>query len=401
MSDVTDLRTTFGRRPKVVIGHPMIGRGGSEACVMWAIEALKSDCEVTVVTTKKWKLHALNEFYGTKIQPNEVQVRHVPTLLPDRLSAAAFRGAVHQRFLTRIAHEYDLRIGAYNPDDWGAPAVHLLADFSWHHEMRRKFDPPSPGFAHRGGLFRKMYLGMCRMAANPTGEDYLHDGLTLANSRWSAEQFLACVGDTEVAVLHPPVWCSFPEVAWEQKNSAFVMIGRIVPEKRIEKAIEVLAAVRAKGYALKLHLCGQLESDAYGKKIKALCDANRDWVIAEGPVTGARKSELLARCRYGIQMRSAEPFGIAVAEMVKAGALVFAPDCGGQAEIIEHNCLLFESEATAVEKIDAVLRSDNLQNTLREHLAAKSDKFSAEVFMGRLRTLLVGYASRNSRKAAA
>jgi len=39
-------------RPKVVMGHPMIGRGGSESNVMWLIEALKRDCDVTVVTTR-------------------------------------------------------------------------------------------------------------------------------------------------------------------------------------------------------------------------------------------------------------------------------------------------------------------------------------------------------------
>ena len=39
-------------RPKVAIGHLMIGRAGSESNVMWLIEALKRDCDVTVVTTR-------------------------------------------------------------------------------------------------------------------------------------------------------------------------------------------------------------------------------------------------------------------------------------------------------------------------------------------------------------
>jgi hypothetical protein len=35
---------------------------------MWLIEALKRDCDVTVVTTGGWDLAALNEFYGTQIR---------------------------------------------------------------------------------------------------------------------------------------------------------------------------------------------------------------------------------------------------------------------------------------------------------------------------------------------
>ena len=52
---------------EVVIGHPYMGRGGSEARVMWLIEALKQDFDVTVVTTGGWDLAALNSYYGTRV----------------------------------------------------------------------------------------------------------------------------------------------------------------------------------------------------------------------------------------------------------------------------------------------------------------------------------------------
>jgi hypothetical protein len=41
---------------------------------MWLIEALKRDCEVTVVTTGGWDLTALNGFYGTQVRDGEVKV---------------------------------------------------------------------------------------------------------------------------------------------------------------------------------------------------------------------------------------------------------------------------------------------------------------------------------------
>ena len=51
---------------RVVIGHPMISFGGSESILMWLIEALKQDFDVTVVTTGGWDLAALNDYYGTQ-----------------------------------------------------------------------------------------------------------------------------------------------------------------------------------------------------------------------------------------------------------------------------------------------------------------------------------------------
>ncbi len=41
----------LNHRLRVVIGHPYIGRGGSESIVMWLIEALRGGYDITVVTT--------------------------------------------------------------------------------------------------------------------------------------------------------------------------------------------------------------------------------------------------------------------------------------------------------------------------------------------------------------
>ena len=125
---------------------------------MWLIEALKRDFDVTVVTTGGWDLAALNAYYGTQVREDEVKVRIAPVpWLVRNLSAAALRGACYQRFARQIAGEYDVRISAYNPTDWGLPAVHFIADFSWHRELRERLDPPTPGFIYRDTLMRKAY----------------------------------------------------------------------------------------------------------------------------------------------------------------------------------------------------------------------------------------------------
>ena len=370
------------RPPKVVIGHPRLGRGGSEARVMWLIEALKWDFDVTVVTTGGWDLEALNSFYGTQVGKDEVKVRIAPVpWLVRGLSAAALRGACFQRFARRIAGEYDVRISAYNPTDWGLPAVHFIADFSWHREIRDRLHPPSPGFVYRDTILRRAYLRIATSYGRPSGRDTLRDDPIIANSRWSANLMKQFCGVDCAAVVYPSVWTEFPNVPWDEKEQAFVMIGRIAPEKRIERAITILEAVRQQGHAIRLHLCGKIENDLYGRHIAQLCRERSDWIVPEGRVSGIRKAQILASCRFGIQACGAEGFGISVAEMIKAGAIVFASADGGQAEILRNPDLLFTAAEDAANKICAVLSTKEKHGTLRAHLAKRSKMFGAEEFM--------------------
>jgi glycosyltransferase involved in cell wall biosynthesis len=349
---------------------------------MWLIEALKRDFEVTVVTTGGWDLPALNSYYGTRVKEDEVKVRIAPVPFPvQRLSAAALRGTCYQRFARKIAGEYDVRISAYNPTDWGLPAVHFIADFSWHRGIRDRLDPPSPGFIYRESLLRWAYLKIAAAYGRPSGRDVLRDDIVIANSEWSATLLKQYCDVDCTAVVYPSVWTEFPSVPWEEKEQAFVMIGRIAPEKRIERAIAVLDAVRERGHAIRLHLCGQIEDDLYGQRIAQLCRERADWIAVEGRVTGAKKAQILTHCRFGIQTRAAEPFGISIAEMVKAGAIVFAPNDGGQTEVLDYPDLLFVGVEDAVNKICAVLSSSDEQGALRAHLARRTEMFSAAKFM--------------------
>ena len=376
-------------RPKVVIGHPMMGRGGSESNVMWLIEALKRDCDVTVVTTRGWDLAELNEFYGTQVLEDEVKVRIAPVPLPFRnLSAAALRGACYQRFAFQIAGEYDVRISAYNATDWGLPAVHFIADFAWHQALREQLHPCTPGFIYRDSVIRKAYLQIANAYGRPSGRDVLRDDAVIANSRWTTDRMKEYCGVDCRAVIYPPVWTEFPDVPWEEKDQAFVMIGRISPEKRVERAIGILDAVRRRGQVFQFHLCGQIGDDAYGQQIARLCREHADWIVVEGQVTGKRKARILAGCRFGIQTCEGEAFGISVAEMVKAGAIVFAPNDGGHAEILDAPDLLFGDEVEAVEKVQAVLERTQLQASMRTHLANRAEVFSAQRFMREARACI-------------
>lgn len=367
---------------KVVLGHPYIGRGGSEAVVMWLIEALKHDHEVTVLTTGGWELAELNAYYGTQVKKDEVKIRIAPVPWPvSNFSAAALRGAFFQRFACRVAGEYDIRISAYSPIDWSLPAIHFIADFSWHRELRERFDPLTPGYIYRDTVLRRAYLALADACVPRSGRDVLRDDSLIANSRWTAYQIRQACGIECAGVIYPPVWTEFPSVSWGEKENAFVMIGRISAEKRIEEAIEILEAVRARGHDVHLRICGEIGEDQYGYSISQLCRERADWIVMEGRVSGARKIRTLTHCRYGIQMRSAEPFGISVAEMVKAGAIVFTPNNGGQKEILAHPDLLFANNDDALDKICMVLASRPRQNEIRQHLSGQALQFTSTAFM--------------------
>jgi len=385
-------------RHKIAIAHPYLDSGGSEAAVMWMIEALKDTCDVTVITTGGWDRERLNKFYGTDVKEDEVQIRVAPVpWFARKRSVAALRAACLQRFARQVAGEYDHRISAYNPMDWGIPAVHLIADFSWHQGIRNLFDPPTPGVIYRNSLARRAYLLFCGAFAWYSGRDIVRDDLLLANSQWSADLLHKECGVDRVPLLYPPVLTKFQYVDWEDKLESFVIIGRIAPEKRIEEAIAILKEVRDHGFDVRLQICGQIGDDLYGKKIEKISRANADWIILEGRVSGEDKARVLTSCKYGIQTRRAEPFGISVAEMVKAGALVFAPAEGGQKEIIDNPSLLFNGHEEAVQKIVQVLNNPQMQRTLREHLENRSKQFGEQVFMKQIQSLVASRFEINSR----
>jgi hypothetical protein len=75
--------------------------------------------------------------------------------------------------------------------------------------------------------------------------------------------------------------------------------------------------------------------------------------------------------------------------MVKAGAIVFAPHEGGQAEILQNSDLLFASESDAVAKIHRVLENPSLQPVIHSQLQLRASSFSTSAFISSVQELLL------------
>lgn len=379
-----------------VFVHPGLGHGGSEAGVLYGLMAVRNVVSRRVLLTgRAVEWDRLNRDYGSNLSPDEIEVR-LPGRFGSRLCdfGDAMRGAWVGRFVRRASRDADVRIGGYNFAGFDGPAIHYIQDFSFHDELRREFDPSPPGaraWAHRPGWLRRMYLGLARLIAGRSGYDG-RDDRVVAISRFTADVLKTRRGIDCHSVLYPPVVCDAPDVPWDHRENGFVCLGRISPEKRIERVIDIVARVRALGHDVHLHIIGPIGEDAYGRMIAAKIAGHADWCFAAGSKRGREKFELLAQHKWAIHGREGEAFGIAIAEQVRSGCVPFVPQIGGPAEIVADPSLCYHDEANAAAKIDALLRDEARQAQVRAHLAERAKLFSTERFMTEFRQIVLDFA---------
>jgi glycosyltransferase involved in cell wall biosynthesis len=361
-----------------------LGFGGSEAPALWTIEALKQDHEVTLISMGDIDLERLNAYYGTSLASGDFSAQRVQLPMGLRHTAmfAGWKGRFLQRYVRRVAPKFDVLISSYGPMDFGKPGLQMIADFSFVDDWRLDLNPSFRtwrAWFYGKTVVRSVYLRLGDCIARVHPENWKQN-LTLANSAWSAGRFLQKYGIPS-EVVYPPVAMDFPSVPFANRDKGFVCLGRVSPEKCVHSIIAILQKVRQRGHNIHLHILGGIDNSEYSQKVRGLAEQFRDWIFLEGWVLGDRKRELLAGHRFGIHARPNEPFGIAVAEMVQAGCLVFVPNGGGQMEIVNHPALIFANEAEAVEKIDTVLTNEAEQQKLRDHLQRASNSFSVKTFV--------------------
>jgi len=376
--------------PRIAVVHPELRPGGgSEAAALWVVEALKNDYDVYLISMGHIPLEILNECYGTNIKPEEVKTIEIPLPRFFKNHFFALRTFRLARFCKKIAPSFDLMISAYNVMDFGKRGIQLICDFSFDDELRRTFVHLPCGYKrvfYQPSPLRWVYLKMSQILSGASEAGWKRN-LTIANSYWCSQVMKQKYG-LESTVIYPPVVCGFPSVPWEEKENGFIFLGRLAPEKRIEKIMAILKKVRDKGHDIHLHIVGRLDERLYLKRINEVWKRNKDWIFIEGAIFGAKKQELIARHRFGISGRDYEPFGIALAEMVSAGNIVFVPGSGGQVEIVKHSLLTYKDEDDGVDKIEKVLKAPSLQGVLLNHLQKKIENFSAEEFKKEIRKVV-------------
>lgn len=357
--------------------------GGGNAVAAWMVHALAGVHEVSTVTAAEWSPAATNQFYGTAI-PAGITRHVIPApwrwlapLVEERLTRV--RMCTVLRHARTLASRHDLLITADNfaafPNR-GVQYVHFPALLQ-----------PEPA---RWGALVWPNFAICDLLLGAPWSDARRN-VTMANSRWTAAG-LERLGEVRAPiVLYPPVVDPGEGLPWEQRDNTFLCIGRFHQTKRIETAIAIVERVRAQSVAdARLLLIGSPVDGEYADRLRGLAARAAGWIDIRQDLPRADVNALMRRSRYGIHAMVGEHFGMATAEMARAGCLVFAHDSGGTPEVLNHDpALLWSDEAEAVGRIAAVMassRSAEMSAALRRH----ASQFSTDAFVDRFRAIVSG-----------
>ena len=382
----------MSKQKRIAIIHPKLkAGGGSEAVALWAIEALKAIYDITLITMEEPNFELLNECYGTQIRANQIRVVTIPIPFVFKDHFSALKKFRLVRYCQKHSREFDIMISAYNVLDMRTKGIQIIGDFSFDDNIRREMDYAPGGvkkILYMNSPLRHAYLRLGEILAGSSKKRWKQNP-TIANSEWS-RQLLLKYYNIHAATIYPPVQ-EFPfSKSWDKREDGFVCLGRVSPEKGIEHIIQILSEVRLEAEHIHLHIVGTMENNEYGKRIHKLWEDNKDWIFLNGPAYGENKMEIISDHKYGISGRKNEPFGIAVAEMVKAGNIVWVPNGGGQTEIVGSDSLIYSDAKDAVNKIREVLRNAALRETIRDLLTEQSARFSITRFQYEIKRYLEG-----------
>ncbi|MBD3414621.1 MAG: glycosyltransferase [Candidatus Aminicenantes bacterium] len=386
------------KKNRIAIVHPHLKPGGgSEARALWIVEALKEEEQVNLISMGRIDLGALNDYYGTDLKYDEIGIIEIP--IPQMLKKRfdALRSYRLSKYCKKNSDKFDLMISSYNVMDFGKKGIQYIADFSFDDDLRRKHHSVSgtfPRLVYKRSFIRTMYLKLGEWISKGTKEGWRRN-TTIANSKWSAEVLQEAYG-INAQVIYPPVEEKFPDIPWEEKSNGFVAVGRLVPEKRFDQIIHILKKVREQGHDVHLHIIGGGPYTSFNKTLKRVVEENSSWCFLEGPKYGAEKKKMISKHKFGISGCKNEAFGIAVAEMIKAGNIVWVPFSGGQVEIVDHKELIYIDQEDAVLKIKKTLNDNKKQAEIREHLKKNSEKFSIEIFKIKTRATVEEFIGQSS-----
>ncbi|MEL7037388.1 MAG: glycosyltransferase [Cyanobacteria bacterium J06592_8] len=368
-------------KASIAVFYPSFQGGGAESVGLWILEALKDQYNVTLFTLFPIDFKKLNSAYGTHLSEERVTIQSfLPKSAKTSLDFLVANNNVVRKLLNHFyirefkanAQEYDLVLSGYNATDLGQRGIqyiHWIDVFDKDEEFYKNISDFS--------------------------DERMKSNVSLANSAVVADAIQTEYG-IDSTVVYPPVVLDVQNIPWEQKENAFICSGRLTKAKQPHKAIQILKIIRAKGYDVKLYLTGGgggFSGWKYLRFLEKMVAENSDWVTLYQNLPYKDYVNVLARCRYGIHYKK-EPFGISIAEMMKAGAIPFVRSVGGQVEIVgeDNQDLFFENTVEeAVEKILSVLSNPDQQQQLRAKLEERKQIFSTDNFMNNIREFVENY----------
>ena len=361
--------------PSVLLVDPLYTvKGGGAAVTFWAMEALKKEFRLSVLAWGDFDLDEGNRLFGTAVGRDEFALLQPPALIkwtgetlnridPDPWSVQ--RWALLMRWAGREARGYDAVLCTNSEICLPAPCLQYI-HFPYIGESAHK----------RESTGRRPWEIISDFDASRVKKNR-----SLVNSDWTGAVHRSYYGGA-THTLYPPVPGDFPRQPWEQRENGFVCVGRFNGDKRLDRIIDMVQSVRASHPEFHLHLVGLPMSEESGgveyyKHLRRRVAEHPDWLFLEEGLSRDDMLKLLSHHRYGIHAKQDEHFGIAVAELVKAGCITFAHRSGGQVEIIGDQRLLYDDQDEMVRRVLSVIESPGEHEALRERLKSQARLFSA------------------------
>jgi glycosyltransferase involved in cell wall biosynthesis len=338
--------------------------------------------DVTVFSWIPVELDEVNAYYGTALRPNDATWIAVPPAVRYPLEGLVLplvllKASILFRRAKAIIKDFDVVVCGHNETDLGSRTLQYV-----HYPSHLRPRPPTDlRWYHRWSKGLTAYHNFCDRVADFRPERVV-EATTLTNSNWIAERVVELYGvGAQPRVVPPPVDMEPSSLPWRERREGFVCIGRIAPEKELERVIRILEEVRASRPEVELHLIGSRGPRKYVKKVMDLARAAGDWVSLHLDVSRPELMRLIHQNRYAIHGMKEEHFGIAPAEALLGGCVVFVPDGGGQVDIVgPEPRLRFASNEEAVSKILRVVTDRGEQEDLLSYLASRRNMFTRERF---------------------
>jgi len=177
------------------------------------------------------------------------------------------------------------------------------------------------------------------------------------------------------------------------RSNTVLCVGRFHPSKRLDLVISIVRQLRSQAIPdARLVLVGSAVDAGYARRLKHTAAEHGDWIEIREDLSRAELSTLMGRCRYGVHAMEGEHFGMATAEMIRAGCLVFPHRSGGSVEVVDGTSeLLWTSGEEAVARVSAVISNQQLRTALLARLSRHAQRFSTERFVIEFRAIVEGW----------
>ena len=377
----------------ILVHHSLDVRGGAELVATATMEALREmGFKIDLVTIKKPQVASLKRTFNTNLE-----VENVRSLLPSNVN---YRTSIYSQLIMQLL-TMPLVLGSK-----ASLVINTQADFPLPYFKRKT---PLISYVHfpyipdlystkdyplryqRSPLW-KLYFAPYNVISSciaPLLRLTLKKSFVITNSEFSRENIMRLVPEVSPIVVRPAVDTKAfaSALTSNYRENKVLVVGRIAPEKQLERAIEVCRLLdvdvkitivgsfdhspRTFNYLKKLRKI--IEKYEMNNRIKILVNIDRDDLIKQ-----------IMTAKVYLHTKYDEHFGISIIEAISAGLIPVVPAHGGPVEFIPKRY----HYRTLIEAAELIKKYIDVQQSERLAVSKIANKFSKERFKLKIKRII-------------